>query len=126
MRSRDMAMPEGINRLCTDVLCDYLFTTDRLANENLKAEGIAEEKIIFVGNVMIDMLMSHKDMAKELAIASEVGVHSDYAAVTLHRPSNVDDKSALEEILQALNAISVQLPFIFPMHPRTRKMISYF
>src|SRR5688572_2576122 len=63
LRSRDMAMPEEINRLCTDAICDYLFTTDHFANENLRAEGVADDKVFFVGNVMIDTLLKHKDMA---------------------------------------------------------------
>src|SRR4051812_23184798 len=68
LRSRDMSMPEEINRLCTDVLCDYLFTTDHFANENLRAEGIPEEKIFFVGNVMIDTLLKHRDIARGIGL----------------------------------------------------------
>ena len=69
LRSRDMSMPEEINRLCTDVLCDYLFTTDHFANENLRAEGIAEDKVFFVGNVMIDTLLKHRELARGLGLA---------------------------------------------------------
>ena len=72
LRSRDMEMPEEINRLCTDVLCDYLFTTDRFANENLRREGVPDEKIFFVGNVMIDTLLKHKEMAAKLNVR-EIG-----------------------------------------------------
>jgi UDP-N-acetylglucosamine 2-epimerase (non-hydrolysing) len=74
LRSRDMAMPEEINRLCTDVLCDYLFTTDRFANENLRREGAPEEKIFFVGNVMIDTLLKHREMADRLDLLDRWGL----------------------------------------------------
>lgn len=93
LRSRDMTMPEEVNRLCTDVLCDYLFTTDHFADENLRAEGVPQEKIHFVGNVMIDTLLKHKAMASQLAFGEKLGLTpGSYATLTLHRPSNVDDK----------------------------------
>ena len=127
LRSRDMDMPEEINRLCTDVLCDYLFTTDILANKNLQQEGIAAEKIIFVGNVMIDTLLKHKKMAAGLDVLQKLGLkQGEYATLTMHRPSNVDDKGTLEGILGALGKISKTLPIIFPIHPRTRKMAEQF
>src|SRR6185437_4460611 len=100
LRSRDMSMPEEINRLCTDVLCDYLFTTDHFANENLRAEGVAADKIFFVGNVMIDTLLKHRDMARGLGLSARWGLAPrGYATVTLHRPSNVDDGETLRGIL---------------------------
>jgi UDP-N-acetylglucosamine 2-epimerase (non-hydrolysing) len=74
LRSRDMAMPEEVNRLCTDVLCDYLFTTDTLADQNLRAEGVAEEKIRFVGNLMIDTLLKHRAMAQRLPLWGQLGL----------------------------------------------------
>jgi UDP-N-acetylglucosamine 2-epimerase (non-hydrolysing) len=127
LRSRDMDMPEEINRLCTDVLCGYLFTTDEGANRNLLAEGVAEEKIVFVGNVMIDTLLRHKAMAEQLDVVGDMGLErGSYATLTMHRPSNVDDRDTLEGILQALNEIGRQLPIVFPMHPRTRKMVDEF
>lgn len=127
LRSGDMTMPEEINRLCTDVLCDYLFTTDRHANENLLAEGVAEEKIFFVGNVMIDTLLKHEAMAERLTLRGDLGLTpKGYATVTLHRPSNVDDPAILAGILEALNEISRELPVVFPIHPRTRKMVQRF
>ena len=127
LRSRDMGMPEEINRLCTDVLCDYLFTTDHFANENLLSEGIAEGKIIFVGNVMIDTLLKHKKMAAGLDVSKKLGVQPRrYATLTMHRPSNVDDRRTLTGILEALHRISETLPIIFPIHPRTRKMADQF
>lgn len=127
LRSRDMSMPEEINRLCTDVLCDYLFTTDHFANENLKSEGIPEEKIFFVGNVMIDTLMKHKKAAAKLDLAGRLGLEpGKYATLTLHRPSNVDDKDTLQGILEALSQIARKLPIVFPIHPRTKKMADLF
>ncbi len=127
LRSRDMEMPEEINRLCTDVLSDFLFTTDILADKNLVAEGISKDKIFFVGNVMIDTLIKHKERASHLTILQEWGLAAgDYAVLTLHRPSNVDQKEVLEEILEALAQISTEIPIIFPIHPRTSKMISDF
>lgn len=127
LRSRDMEMPEEINRLCTDVICDYLFTTDPIADRNLRAEGVAEEKIHFVGNVMIDSLLKHREMASRLDMPGKLGVApGEYATVTLHRPSNVDDPRTLEGILSALADIATELPLIFPIHPRTRKMAEQF
>ena len=124
LRSRDMSMPEEINRLCTDVLCDYLFTTDRYADENLKAEGIAPEKIFFVGNVMIDTLLKHKAMAEKLPLMREWGLEpGKFATLTLHRPSNVDDPATLTGIMEAVYELAEELPIIFPIHPRTRKML---
>jgi UDP-N-acetylglucosamine 2-epimerase (non-hydrolysing) len=127
LRSRDMGMPEEINRLCTDVLCDHLYTTDHIADENLKQEGVAEEKIHFVGNVMIDTLLKHKEMAAKLGLRAKLGLKSGgYATLTLHRPSNVDDCAVLQGILEALSEISREFPIIFPIHPRTRKMVDQF
>ena len=127
LRSRDMTMPEEINRLCTDVLCDYLFTTDPGADENLRAEGVADEKIIFVGNVMIDSLLQHKAVAEKLTTGRDMGLAvGQYALLTLHRPSNVDDKETLNGIFEALISIAEQLPIVFPIHPRTRKMMEVF
>ncbi len=127
LRSRDMAMPEEINRLCTDVLCDFLFTTDRFADENLRAEGVHRDKIFFVGNVMIDTLLKHRAQAKDLGLVNDLGLApKGYATVTLHRPSNVDEKSALQGIMDALALIGEEIPIIFPIHPRTRKMVKSF
>lgn len=127
LRSRDMGMPEEINRLCTDVLCDLLFTTDHFADQNLLAEGVAKEKIVFVGNVMIDTLVKHREMAGKLELMNKLGLKTGgFATLTLHRPSNVDDKETLTGIIKALTEISKQLPIIFPIHPRTRKMVENF
>lgn len=127
LRSRDMSMPEEINRLCTDVLCDYLFTTDLLADANLRAEGIPADRIFFVGNVMIDTLLKHRDLAAQLPLLHNWGLTpGQYATLTLHRPSNVDDRNTLAGILEALASIARNLPIIFPIHPRTRKMAEQF
>jgi UDP-N-acetylglucosamine 2-epimerase (non-hydrolysing) len=123
LRSRDMTMPEEINRLCTDVLCDYLYTTDHFADENLRAEGVPDEKIVFVGNVMVDTLLHHKEIAAKKETYKKIGVTAEgYATLTLHRPSNVDDKGNFIQILEALAEISTKVPIIFPIHPRTKKM----
>jgi UDP-N-acetylglucosamine 2-epimerase (non-hydrolysing) len=127
LRSRDISMPEEINRLCTDVLCDYLFTTDRFANQNLRQEGIAEERIHFVGNVMIDTLARHRAAAQKLDLMQRLGLEeARFAILTLHRPSNVDDPHLLRGILEAVREISVHVPIVFPIHPRTRKMVAQF
>ena len=127
LRSRDMSMPEEINRLCTDVLCDYLFTTDHFADENLVAEGVSQERIFFVGNVMIDTLLKHQELARGLGLIEQWGLKPrGFATLTLHRPSNVDDPAILRGILDALNEIAKKIPIIFPIHPRTRKMVKQF
>lgn len=127
LRSRDMSMPEEINRLCTDVLCDYLFTTDHFADENLSAEGVSNDKVFFVGNVMIDTLMKHRAMAAESTYGEKLGLQrGEYATLTMHRPGNVDNKQVLQGILEALKEISHRLPIVFPIHPRTRKMAEQF
>src|SRR5438045_3040796 len=110
LRSFDRTMPEEINRLVTDVLADILFTTSRDADENLKREGIDPGKIHFVGNVMIDTLMKHR--AKALSLGKKNG---DYALVTLHRPSNVDDREVFGGILDALKEIAEEIAVIFPI-----------
>jgi UDP-N-acetylglucosamine 2-epimerase (non-hydrolysing) len=129
LRSRDMTMPEEINRIVTDAISDLLFTTDRGATENLLREGIPVDRIHFVGNVMIDTLLKHRDSALRLPTLRQLGLRagaagpSDYVLVTLHRPSNVDDKHVLEEIASALTEIGKRMPVIFPVHPRTRAAI---
>src|SRR5882672_3702548 len=111
LRSRDMSMPEEINRLCTDVLCDYLFTTDHFADENLLAEGIPQERIFFVGNVMIDTLLKHRELARGLSLSEKWRLKPrGFATLTLHRPSNVDDAATLRGILDALSEIGKRIP----------------
>lgn len=125
LRSRDRTMPEEINRLLTDQIADLLFTPSPDADQNLRAEGIPEERIRFVGNVMIDSLFVHLERAKSSTIREDLGVAgSDYAVLTLHRPSNVDDPVTFAGIVEALDHVARQLPIIFPVHPRTRKAIA--
>jgi UDP-N-acetylglucosamine 2-epimerase (non-hydrolysing) len=124
LRSRDRSMPEEINRLLTDQVSDLLFTPSQDADENLRAEGIPDERIRFVGNIMIDSLNKQLERAQHSTVREELGVaDQDYSVLTLHRPSNVDDRETFERILGALAAIGKRLPIIFPVHPRTRKMI---
>jgi len=124
LRSRDRTMPEEINRLVTDSISDLLFTTCRDADENLIREGIPREKIFFVGNVMIDSLRKFEQMAETSPILDTLNLEpKEYGLLTLHRPSNVDQRSRFEGIIQALGEIQTRLPLIFPIHPRTRKML---
>lgn len=127
LRSFDRTMPEEINRILTDQISDYLFLTERDAKENLLREGVAEEKIHFVGNVMIDSLMKHREHAERSPILGELKLEAGrYGLITLHRPSNVDVKENLDNILQALFQIQRDLPLVFPVHPRTRKQMKLF
>lgn len=127
LRSFDRTMPEEINRILTDAISSFYFTTEESANSNLGKEGIPEESIFFVGNTMIDTLLRHVDKSSESNILELIGVKPrEYGVITLHRPSNVDDKENLQNILEALNEISKDLPLIFPVHPRTRGRISEF
>jgi UDP-N-acetylglucosamine 2-epimerase (non-hydrolysing) len=118
LRSRDMSMPEEINRLCTDAISDLLFTTDSLADENLRNEGVAAEKIHCVGNTMIDTLHQQIHRARQLPLPGGLEP-GGYAVLTLHRPANVDSPATLAAILDAVNRIADRIPVIFPVHPRT-------
>jgi UDP-N-acetylglucosamine 2-epimerase (non-hydrolysing) len=122
LRSFDRTMPEEINRVLTDAISDLLFITERSAAENLRREGISKGKIHFVGNTMIDTLLEHKKTAERSPILEQLGFKKkEYAVLTLHRPSSVDDPAALREIFEGLNVISKRLPIVFPVHPRTKK-----
>jgi UDP-N-acetylglucosamine 2-epimerase (non-hydrolysing) len=127
LRSFDRSMPEEINRILTDHISDFLFTTCEYANANLRSEGILEDKIFFVGNIMVDALLDNmsriKTDARTRIAKTEQG---EYAVLTLHRPSNVDYKDTFERISRALNKIAEHIPIIFPVHPRTRKQIKQF
>jgi len=127
LRSFDFQMPEEINRKLTDQLSDYLFITERSALLNLKNEGIDSSKIFFVGNVMIDNLINSLEEAQKNNYYKNLGLepHS-YGIVTIHRPSNVDDKKDLENVLKILNYIQTQTKIIFPIHPRTQKSLKKF
>lgn len=121
LRSFDREMPEEINRLVTDQLSDLLFTPSADGDENLKREGIAQEKIFLVGNVMIDTLVQFLPKAEELFGGLKDKLSLDrFGLVTLHRPSNVDDEVVFLPMLEVLDELSRGLPLIFPVHPRTR------
>ena len=125
LRSFDRGMPEEINRVLTDQLSDLLFTTEESAFDNLAREGIAADKIHFVGNVMIDTLLAHREHARALQVARQHGLTTDhYAVLTLHRPSNVDDPVVFERLATALAHVARDLPILFPVHPRTRPALA--
>jgi UDP-N-acetylglucosamine 2-epimerase (non-hydrolysing) len=127
LRSFDRTMPEEINRIVTDALADLLLTPSADADENLKREGIPAEKIKLVGNVMIDTLVANLEQATNNPILDKLGLtEKEFAYVTLHRPSNVDHEQSLRSIMAGLNKLAHQLPVVFPMHPRTRKMLAQF
>jgi len=131
LRSFDRRMPEEINRLLTDQVADLLFTPSLDGNENLLREGVAENKIHFVGNVMIDTLVRMLPEAMNrwqdgcMKIVDKYIKPGLYALLTLHRPSNVDDKEILFKIIDTMSDISKQIPVIFPIHPRTRQLINH-
>jgi UDP-N-acetylglucosamine 2-epimerase (non-hydrolysing) len=127
LRSFDMDMPEEVNRIVTDRLCDILLTPSPDGDENLRKEGTPEERIFRVGNVMIDTLIDHLAAARKTDSLSKLGVQrGHYAVVTLHRPSNVDDRDTLRGIIGALEEVQRELPVVFPAHPRTRKRLEEF
>lgn len=138
LRSFDRTMPEEINRIVTDHLADMLFVTERSGLLNLRRESIPSEKIFFVGNTMIDSLLAAKDQADKSPILDQLGLRTSnkrngsrgktqpYALLTLHRPANVDNADAFQNILQGLSKLRDRLPIIFPVHPRTRKRIGEF
>lgn len=137
LRSFDRAMPEEVNRIVTDHLADLLFVTEESGVRNLQQEGISDSKIHFVGNTMIDSLLSFKDKASRSKILDRLNLRNlgrtergdgvrQYALLTLHRPSNVDRAETFREILEGLEELSSFCPVIFPAHPRTKKRISEF
>lgn len=128
LRSFDRTMPEEINRVLTDQISDYLFTTCKDANRNLIKEGIQESKIFLVGNTMIDCLLSYVTVARDSTILKKLGLRENggirkYGLVTLHRPSNVDNPETLKGILNVLSELAKEIPMIFPIHPRTAKQM---
>lgn len=121
IRSGDMTMPEEINRIATDSLADYFFTTSKVANENLKKTGVSEDRIFFVGNTMIDSLLSNLTKIRKPDIWSEAGLEEKkYFVLTLHRPSNVDDLKKFESLIKAIEECA-GMQVVFPVHPRTLK-----
>jgi UDP-N-acetylglucosamine 2-epimerase (non-hydrolysing) len=124
LRSFDRTMPEEINRIVTDAVSELLFVSESSGVENLRREGVSEAKVHFVGNVMIDTLVSHRERARALSTLEELGLAAgEYAALTLHRPANVDDPASLERILEPIVELSRRLPVVFPVHPRTRDVL---
>ena len=127
LRSGDRSMPEEINRLLTDRIADLLLTPSPDADENLLKEGIEASRIHLVGNVMIDTLLKHLPLVKKRKpIAAVEAPDQKYALMTLHRPSNVDDKTTLQALLSAFDHVQSRIPLVFPMHPRTEKSLKSF
>jgi len=127
IRSGDMTMPEEINRIVTDSLCDYFFTTSEQANHQLKKNGVADNNIHFVGNTMIDTLFQNIDRIQKPCFWDKHSLKTgEYFLVTLHRPSNVDDPEKLASVLSAITDASAEYPIVFPVHPRTRQIIDKF
>ncbi|MFZ1370653.1 MAG: UDP-N-acetylglucosamine 2-epimerase (non-hydrolyzing) [Ferruginibacter sp.] len=127
IRSGDMTMPEEVNRIVTDSICDLFFTTSEGANTQLKNNGVDDKKIHFVGNTMIDTLLQNLDRIKKPDFWDTNQLKEDqYFLVTLHRPSNVDDPEKLASILSAIEEASMDFPVVFPVHPRTRQIIDQF
>jgi len=126
LRSFDPDMPEEVNRVLTDRLSDFLFVTEESGLRNLRQEGVTEDKIHFVGNVMIDTLQHHLAKARNSLVHTRFDLPQQYGVVTLHRPSNVDALENIEPLLHALTEISTTIPLIFPIHPRTLSRVQEF
>jgi UDP-N-acetylglucosamine 2-epimerase (non-hydrolysing) len=124
IRSGDMRMPEEINRIVTDSLTDYFFTTSTNAGENLKKIGVAYQNIYFVGNVMIDTLLKNEKRFKKPKVWDDLKLkEKSYLVMTLHRPSNVDEEQQLKKLLSQIITLSKNIPVIFPVHPRTKVIL---
>ena len=125
LRSYDREMPEEINRVLTDQISDLLFTTEESAEANLRREGIDSTKVHFVGNVMIDTLLTHRERARSTGVHKSLGLEpGGYGLMTLHRPSNVDDTDAFEGLMRGVATIAREIPIVFPVHPRTRPAVT--
>jgi UDP-N-acetylglucosamine 2-epimerase (non-hydrolysing) len=124
IRSGDWTMPEEINRLVTDSITNYFFTTSEIANQNLLKSGVEKSRIFFVGNTMIDTLLKNMDRLSKPALWDSLGLKSgEYLMMTLHRPGNVDEESKLQETIRTIAENSNGLPIVFPIHPRTAKIL---
>ena len=124
LRSGDRSMPEEINRLVTDRLADLLLTPSRDADDNLRREGVDPGRIVFVGNVMVDSLLHGLPRARHELMREQLGVREhEYALVTIHRPSNVDEPARLTAVMGALGSVALEMPVVFPIHPRTRQRL---
>jgi UDP-N-acetylglucosamine 2-epimerase (non-hydrolysing) len=120
LRSFDRAMPEEINRILTDAISDILYTTEESANQNLRNEGVSADRVEFVGNVMIDTLLTHRDKARASDVLQSFDLQTGaYGLVTLHRPANVDCPQSLRGLVEAIGELAQRLPILFPCHPRT-------
>jgi UDP-N-acetylglucosamine 2-epimerase (non-hydrolysing) len=125
IRSGDWTMPEEINRMATDAVTNWFFTTSETANENLRRAGVEEERVFFVGNTMIDTLLKHRGQFVKPAVWEDAGLEEKkYFVLTLHRPANVDEEGKLKELMETLVAESRGLPMVFPVHPRTAKIFA--
>lgn len=125
IRSFDLSMPEEINRMVTDSITDYFFTTTELANENLRKAGIEDERIFFVGNIMIDTLLKNLPKFSKPPVFDTLSlVSKNYVVMTLHRPANVDEGTTLKELINEIVTNVQGLPVIFPIHPRTAAIFS--
>ncbi|MBU8896272.1 UDP-N-acetylglucosamine 2-epimerase (non-hydrolyzing) [Corallococcus sp. M34] len=125
LRSRERYQPEEVNRVVTDRLSELLLTPSRDADANLLEEGVPSSRIHFVGNVMIDSLLSNQEKAEQLSTLRDLGLSArQYAVATLHRPVNVDDPKLLVGLIGSLRDVARRLPLVFPVHPRTRKMLT--
>ncbi|HJT30482.1 MAG TPA: UDP-N-acetylglucosamine 2-epimerase (non-hydrolyzing) [Pirellulales bacterium] len=125
LRSFDRSMPEEVNRVLTDAISTWLFTTERGAADNLRREGIAGERVHFVGNLMIDTLLACRDRSERSSIIEQLGLNAGgYGVLTLHRPSNVDDPSVFQALAAAIERVQQELPIVFPVHPRTRQALA--
>jgi UDP-N-acetylglucosamine 2-epimerase (non-hydrolysing) len=124
IRSGDMTMPEEINRIVTDSICDHFFTTSETANQHLREAKVSENRIHFVGNTMIDTLHANLDKIRKPAFFDEQGLQTDgYFLLTLHRPSNVDDPEKLQKLLKAIMQSTSPYKVVFPVHPRTKQIL---
>ncbi len=124
IRSGDWAMPEEINRMVTDSITNYFFTTSEIANENLKKSGVEDDRIFYVGNTMIDTLLKHRSGFIQPDIWNEIGLQEqEYLVMTLHRPANVDEKNTLKYLMDEIVRNSRDLQLVFPVHPRTSKIL---
>lgn len=125
IRSGDMTMPEEINRIVTDSICDHFYTTSTIANKNLEAQQVLKERIHFVGNTMIDTLIQNLNRLRKPAFLDEFKLlENNFFLLTLHRPSNVDDAAKLGSILDAVMDATAEVPIVFPVHPRTRLILN--
>jgi UDP-N-acetylglucosamine 2-epimerase (non-hydrolysing) len=125
IRSGDWAMPEEINRLVTDSITNWFFTTSEVANTHLRRAGVTDDRIYFVGNTMVDTLLANRQRFRQPSIWREAGLQErEYLVVTLHRPSNVDDQGALGALVDAICGARAEMPIIFPVHPRTRRTLA--